>query len=216
MGNIIKTAEQYKGYGPYRFTHAYGVPDTTPWCCIFVWYVFKECGASKLFYNGQKTAYCPTAYLWCKQYTKRVSIKDAKAGDVIFFDWNGNGSPDHIGFVKKSGNASSVITIEGNTGGNKVAEQVRYSSYILGIFRPAYTSSQADTITINRRYKVVNPNGAPVRRGASKRYKQVATIPYGTVIDGKELYKGNYVLNYFKVRGWTPIKEGKTIYLHII
>lgn len=219
MGNVIKTADKYIGYGPDRFTSAYGVPNSTPWCCIFVWYVFREISASKLFYNGQKVAYCPTAYQWCRAYTTRVSPKEAKAGDIIFFDWNHNGSPDHIGFVEKSLGSASVQTVEGNTNGNQVARRIRYASDILGIFRPAYSSgSKTDQriVTINRRYRVVNPDGAPMRRGAGKRYKTMATVPYGTILDGNKLFENRYVWSPNYSTGWVPIKEGKTIYLHIL
>lgn len=218
MGNIIKTAGKYIGEGPYRFTTAYGVSASTPWCCIFVWYVFRECSASKLFYSGGKVAYCPSAMAWCKQNTTRVSIRNAQAGDIIFFDWNHNGSPDHIGFVEKSLGSDRVQTIEGNTSGNQVARRIRYASDILGIFRPAYTNGKTtpNTISINRRYKVVNPKGAPMRRGASKRYQTVATIPAGTVISGKKLFDNTYVWTNYGKTGWVPIKEGNNIYLHIL
>ena len=29
-----------------------------PWCCAFVWWVFREAGAASLFYGGKKTASC--------------------------------------------------------------------------------------------------------------------------------------------------------------
>lgn len=218
MANIIKTASKYLGEGSHRFTAAYGVPDDTAFCCIFVWYIFRECNASKLFYGGQKVAYCPSAYMWARANTTKVSIKNAQAGDLIFFDWNHNGSPDHIGFVEKSLGTGSVQTIEGNTNGGKVARRIRYASDILGIFRPAYThgNGQPNIITINRRYKVVNPNGAPLRRGASKRYVKVDTIPAGTIITGRKLYTNQYIWTGYGPTGWTPIKEGKNIYLHIL
>ena len=30
-----------------------------PWCCTFVWDIFRLAGASELFFGGGKTAYCP-------------------------------------------------------------------------------------------------------------------------------------------------------------
>ena len=30
-----------------------------PWCCAFVWDIFRMCNASDLFFGGKKTAYCP-------------------------------------------------------------------------------------------------------------------------------------------------------------
>jgi CHAP domain. len=34
-------------------------------------------------------------------------------GEIIFFDWNGDGVPDHVGIVESS-DSSTVYTIEGN------------------------------------------------------------------------------------------------------
>lgn len=36
------------------------------WCCAFVWWCFREAGASSLFYGGGKTAYCPTLKSYCR------------------------------------------------------------------------------------------------------------------------------------------------------
>ena len=37
------------------------------------------------------------------------------AGDIIFFDWGGDGTIDHVGIVEKCENGM-VYTIEGNSG----------------------------------------------------------------------------------------------------
>jgi hypothetical protein len=38
-----------------------------PWCCVFVWWIFKQAGASELFYGGKKTASCKTLYNYHKK-----------------------------------------------------------------------------------------------------------------------------------------------------
>ena len=107
-----------------------------PWCCVFVWWVFKECGLSNLFYGGQKTAYCPTAVSWFKNQGL-WHTSGYQPGDVIFFSWKNNGVADHVGIVE-SVNGSKVTCIEGNAG-NAVSRIVR-SSNILGVGRPSYSS----------------------------------------------------------------------------
>ena len=47
----------------------------------------------------------------------------AKSGDLIFFDWDGNDLPDHVGIVEKVENGK-VYTIEGNS-----SDEVRLHSY---------------------------------------------------------------------------------------
>ena len=37
------------------------------------------------------------------------------AGDIIFFDWGGDGVPDHVGIVEKT-EGGTVYTVEGNSG----------------------------------------------------------------------------------------------------
>ena len=48
------------------------------------------------------------------------------AGDVIFFDWGGDGSPDHVGLVEKC-DGRTVYTIEGNS-----SDTCRRRSYPVG------------------------------------------------------------------------------------
>lgn len=106
------------------------------WCCVFVWWVFKQCGLSNLFYGGNKTAYCPTAVNWFRSQGQWVN-KNYQPGDVIFFDYQGNGVADHVGIVESvSGN--KVTCIEGNYS-DSVSRVVRTGS-ILGAGRPAYNS----------------------------------------------------------------------------
>ena len=108
-----------------------------PWCCAFVWWVFKECGLSHLFNGGAKTAYCPTAVSWFKSQG-RWYTKNYQPGDVIFFSWKNNGVADHVGIVE-SVNGSTVTCIEGNTG--DMVKRVARVANILGVGRPAYSSN---------------------------------------------------------------------------
>ena len=63
---------------------------------------------------------------------------EPQAGDIIFFDWDGDGSPDHVGIVEKCEN-SIVYTVEGNSG--DACKQHQYavgSSSVYGYGMPAY------------------------------------------------------------------------------
>lgn len=54
------------------------------------------------------------------------------AGTIIFFDWNGDGDPDHVGIVEKCENGR-VYTVGGNSG--DAVKQKNYfisSAFILG------------------------------------------------------------------------------------
>lgn len=151
---LIKKASTYLGKGWKTFCKAYGYSYAVPWCAIFVWYIFKACGLSKLFYGGLKVCNCRVAFNWCNAHLPKVKMADAKAGDIVFFTWSGKGnnsfnparSIDHIGFIRTKGTSTTALTIEGNTNGSspavsKVANRSRGKAYVLGIFRPKYPSA---------------------------------------------------------------------------
>ena len=60
-------------------------------------------------------------------------------GDIIFFDWENDGSADHVGIVEKVEN-NTVYTVEGNSNGD-TCRQKEYSinsNVIFGYGTPAY------------------------------------------------------------------------------
>lgn len=112
-----------------------------PWCCVFVWWVFKECNLSASFYGGEKTAYCPDVETYYKN--KGRWYTSGQPGDLILFDFSGKGVANHIGIVEKVNSDGSYVTIEGNTSnesddnGGAVKRRTRSSS-IRGFARPEY------------------------------------------------------------------------------
>lgn len=128
-----------------KYGKEYGV-NGTAWCCQFVWWLFKEANAPELFYGGKKTAYCPTLMNYYKKQGQFFT-KDFKAGDIIFFDFNGNNQPDHVGIVERV-SGSTVYTIEGNTStsndanGGRVMRRTRTKSTIIGVGRPDYMQEE--------------------------------------------------------------------------
>ena len=133
------------GKGGATFRSYCGLGSGQPWCAALVSYIFGKGGAASLFYGGKKVTYCPNAIKWCEANLAEVPIYLALPMDIIFFDWNGNNVPDHIGFVKERKSADSIYTIEGNTSGGIVAEKIRtlYNEkgtikYIQGVYRPHF------------------------------------------------------------------------------
>lgn len=136
-------------------THYYGSEVSGaayPWCCAFVWDIFRMCGLSDLFYDGKKTAYCPTVLNWAKENGLTVPKSSGKYGDIVLFDWNGDGIADHIGFIISKNSDGSYTTIEGNTAnynysnGGYVLKMTRYQSQIIGIVRPKYDGTTSPTV----------------------------------------------------------------------
>ena len=147
---ILKIAKSQIGYkesppnsNKTKYGKAYGL-NGRPWCVIFIWYLFYVGKAEKLFYDGKKTAYAPDLWKWFKKIKRATKkIEKAKPGDIVFFDFNANGIPDHVGIVEKVLTGGYVQTIEGNTGtnntnGGQVQRRKRHKSVILGFGRPKY------------------------------------------------------------------------------
>ena len=137
----LGVTESPRGSNKVKYVDAYG-GGPKAWCCVFLWWLFDRAGAAGLFYGGQKTAYCPTLLAWYKRQGQLVTDK-AQAGDIVFFDFNGNGVPDHVGLCE-GWDGDRIVTIDGNTGegneanGGAVMRRIRSKSTICGAYRPAY------------------------------------------------------------------------------
>lgn len=112
-----------------------------PWCCTFVWDIFKMCDVSDLFFGGKKTAYCPDVENYYKKHDRWHST--GRAGDLCLMDF-GKGRASHIGIVEKANSDGTYTTIEGNTSrssddnGGVVMRRTRSKSVIRGFARPDY------------------------------------------------------------------------------
>ena len=137
---LLALAKTHLGQGGSLFRKFCGMSGGA-WCCAYVTYMFHEGNDSPLFYGGKKVVYCPTAIQWCKAHLAQIPIYLALPMDIIFFDWNNNNVPDHIGFVRERKTDQDVYTIEGNTSGGIVAEKTRPNKYVLGCFRPAFKAN---------------------------------------------------------------------------
>lgn len=144
-------------------TDYYGHPVSGsgyPWCCAFVWDIFRMCGASQLFYNGEKTAYCPSILSWGRE--NDLIVSEGRKGDLILFDWDNTSvnDADHIGFIYCRNSDGSYTTIEGNTSltddsnGGEVMKRNR-SSCIRAIIRPKYDAEEPNYVVDGYDYTIV-------------------------------------------------------------
>ena len=108
----------------------------TAWCAMFVSWVFDQAGATCAGIPG---AYCPTIYAAAKAAGATRSARDARAGDVVLFDWDG-GNPDHVGVVE-SNTGAALATIEGNVAG-AVRRRTRAYSTVKAVIRPSYDATE--------------------------------------------------------------------------
>lgn len=135
---LLKIAQSHLGQGGARFRKFAGLPAGDAWCNAFVDYVAHEGGVDKLYFNGKKETYCPHSIQWCKKNLAEVPLYLALPMDIIYFDWDKNGNPNHIGLVRAKKSTGSIYTIEGNTDGGKVAQKTRAGKYVQAVYRPHY------------------------------------------------------------------------------
>ena len=121
----------------YSGNYDFGASDV-PWCAMFTSWVFNKAGAKCA---GLPGAYCPTMLAAAANAKKTVATKNAKAGDVVYFDWDG-GVCDHVGIVEKN-DGTRLHTIEGNTDNGVVARKVRPYSVVAGCVRPDYAAQSS-------------------------------------------------------------------------
>lgn len=116
----------------------YGFDSRVEWCACFVSWCADQCGYIE---SGlvPKFADCVDGANWFKSNGKwQNRTYEPKTGDIIFFDWEGDGTTDHVGIVEKCENGT-VYTVEGNSG--DACKQRQYavgSSNIYGYGIPAY------------------------------------------------------------------------------
>ena len=136
---IVEVAlTQVGNQGGQPYWSRYGFDSRVEWCACFVSWCADQCGYIE---SGlvPKFAGCVDGANWFKSNGKwQNRTYEPKTGDIIFFDWEGDGTTDHVGIVEKCENGT-VYTVEGNSG--DACKQRQYavgSSNIYGYGIPAY------------------------------------------------------------------------------
>ncbi len=91
----------------------YGFNSRVEWCACFVSWCYGQMGLSEPRFAGCQSQGVP----WFQsrgQWGAR-GYENIAPGDAIFFDWDGDGSADHVGLVIGT-DGSRVYTVEGNSG----------------------------------------------------------------------------------------------------
>lgn len=97
--------------GGEKYWSWYGFDKHIEWCAAFVSWSYAEAGK-----NGPYFLACNSeGKAWFQYYGKWAwrGYEDIAPGDSIFFDWDHDGSADHVGLVLGT-DGENVYTIEGN------------------------------------------------------------------------------------------------------
>jgi cell wall-associated NlpC family hydrolase len=122
--------------------------DGLPWCAAFVSYCFNLAGALDLIkVTGKKGfASCDVGMKAFAKAGMLVPVGQAKPGDIVFFQFDTDAQPDHVGFVY-SNDGKNLICFEGNTSsdekgsqsnGGMCAKKKRPYSLVMAVARPKY------------------------------------------------------------------------------
>lgn len=103
------------------------------WCAAFATVCMDQCHGI----NVPRECSVPEMWKKCKGRT----VKSPAVDDLIFYDWNNDGTPDHVGIVYDAGN-TYVVAIEGNKS-NRVGTRV-ITKNSKSIFGYAHISRVAD------------------------------------------------------------------------
>lgn len=110
--------------------------DSVPWCAMFVSWCYAQAGRQLPKIGFAKGfAGCQTGYAYFKK--NNWFTETPQEGDIVLFDWNGDGRYDHTGLFVKWIDAVHFQTIEGNTSltnqsnGGEVMRRVRANKNVL-------------------------------------------------------------------------------------
>lgn len=154
INSIIETAKSYLGttegsnnhreiidlYNKARYSDAYQMTMQDPWCCAFVVAVFEQCGMRDIIPCYAACDQMISVFTkWGRYYSR--SVRCVKPGDIIFYDWNGDLSSDHVGIVVQN-RFGDLSVIEGNKTDSVAYRNISINSpQILGFGVPNYDAS---------------------------------------------------------------------------
>ena len=111
---VVDPAKRQVGnVGGRPFWSWYGFNSRVEWCACFVSWCYNQAGKSEPRFAGCQSQGVP----WFQsrgQWGAR-GYENIAPGDAIFFDWDGDGSADHVGLVIGT-DGERVYTVEGNSG----------------------------------------------------------------------------------------------------
>lgn len=181
-----------------KYNQWYGV-DGICWCATFVSWVMDNAGLTELhgIQNSRGSAFCP----YIEDYYRAQDRwqRTPHVGAIVLFDWDREGTSDHIGFVETVLTSEEIITIEGNTSatdksnGGQVQRQTRYSPQIRGYGMPLYQPEEPeqrplDRLTYDDLEKPQLYLTSPLQRGVVVAYVQETLLQQGYTVEIDGVY----------------------------
>ena len=121
-----------------------------PWCAMFVSYCFAQLKLSKLVAASSSKGFasCDAGMKWFAKHGQLVPVGKAQPGDIVFFKFDDDPVPDHVGIVYKK-RKNFLVCLEGNTSpqnrrgsqsnGGGCYKRKRPYSLVMAVARPKWT-----------------------------------------------------------------------------
>ena len=113
-GDLVAVAlSQVGNVGGQPYWSWYGFNSRVEWCACFVSWCYGQMGLSEPRFASCQSQGIP----WFQSHGQwgGRDYANIAPGDAIFFDWDLDGSADHVGLVVGT-DGSRVYTVEGNSG----------------------------------------------------------------------------------------------------
>lgn len=120
----------------------YYAQSGVPFCAMGVSWAFAHANALDAMRPVLLSAYCPEMVNRARSAGMAVAKASAQPGDVLMFDWGGDGTSDHTGICEANKPTSGYMqTIEFNTNNGEVCRRTRAYSTICQVIRPKWTGN---------------------------------------------------------------------------
>ena len=139
MKNLKEIADSYIGYTEGKnndtvFGKWFGL-NNQPWCAMAASKVYHQAGLIGKIAPKSKPKGYASCDEWLKYLTKSnqlIPIGQAKRGDLVFFQFDADAQPDHVGIVQYHNTTLKYVNVwEGNTSDNKTGSQSNGDGFYL-------------------------------------------------------------------------------------
>lgn len=150
-------------------------------CGYFQKYCFKRGGMKKWIDKFSNFSYCPAIMSDAKKlgYFRKTPAR----GDLVLFDWDKNGVPNHVGFLVKKvkiGRYKGLYkTVEANVDNACVKIKYRSPSLAIGFVRPPYEKPKK-----KKKKKVKSPEYPTLKKGSHGEYVKILQKKLKITADG--------------------------------
>jgi hypothetical protein len=137
----------------------YGVPNA-PYCAMGISWCFGQLGLSHLIaaQTPKGFSYNPTALTWFQRQGMVVNKFQMQPGDLVMYDWNGDGVADHVELCEAA-SPGGFSAIAFNTGNPNDPTQEgcwrvhRNYLFVIAVIRPKYPVIVKPTVAVSKSKK---------------------------------------------------------------